>query len=232
MIIMQDMKNKFILYIIVIFLCNFSGELKAGDYIDDLIQLVNNSPNNWHGNRQLTLKALEYYKKCNDMYKKRDKFLSFLEGNGRPYISIDFIYNNGVQSDSFLLTDRYLSTPSDLFKYHYRYRKDIFNNLLAYGEEASKKYIYTGDFCDVTPHAFIVIRVFKDKQRYYSIFIEPSNILIKGENEEVTSESFNASYKFCSFILYEYLINNTSRLLKRVFASDDFLRFQERIEKY
>ena len=97
---------------------------------------------------------------------------------------------------------------------------------------AAKEHIYVDDLNSANPPYFVVIRVFRDKKKYYSIYLQPENIFMKGADEEVSSKGFNASFQFCSFILYEYLINNTSKLLKNVFASDDFLRFQERIEKY
>ena len=55
------MKNKSIICIVSIFLYFFCTELSAGDYIDDLIQLVKESPKT--GMKKWTLKSLEYYKK-------------------------------------------------------------------------------------------------------------------------------------------------------------------------
>lgn len=225
------MKNKSIICIVSIFLYFFCTELSAGDYIDDLIQLVKESPKT--GMKKWTLKSLEYYKNNNKMYKKRDGFLiSDMEEHGKDYITIDFFYDYGVSSISFLLTRKYIHSPRDFFEYHYQYKEEIFNNLLSYAVNAAKECVYVDGLNSANPPYFVVIRVFKDKKKYYSIYLQPENVFIKGANEEVTPKDFNASFQFCSFILYEYLINNTSKLLKNVFVRDDFLRFHERIEKY
>ena len=226
------MRSKYIpTFIILLFtLYSFSSTLSAKNFINDFVRIVENSQNNIFGNRKLTLEAIKRYKETNESYLKTEKVLSYFETSNKPYIYINIIYNYGGSSDSFLLTNDDMSECFSFLRYSYKYPVNIFNNLLSYAIEASDKYIYTGDFSDVTPHSLILLRVFNNKKIYYSVFIEPENVFLKGVNNEVSPESFYASYQFCTFVIYEYLINNTSILLKEVFSTDNFIRFQNRIE--